>query len=171
MGTKIFLRLVVITVVALFVLTPPANARSKHCKGNAKLVSIPSETTLNLDDAPDHKMRLRAYVYEHSCNCEELGEFRQYSHAYQDILGGNGRSTGYYTSVLKGGDKLFGKFSGKSKTEMKKDGSWEMVFSGEWENTGGTGKSEKVKGKGTYSGKASPAGVSYEWEGDFEFPD
>jgi len=162
---------VAVAVVALFVQESQPKARSKHCKGSAKLVAVPSETTVNLDDAPDHKMRLRVYVYDHTCDCEEFAEFSQWSCAYEDIVGGNSRSIGYYTDVVKGGDKIFGKYNGKSKTKTKKDGSWEMVFSGEWENTGGTGKLEGVKGKGTYSGKASPASFSYEWEGDFEFPD
>ena len=105
-------------------------------------------------------MRLRIYVYDHTCDCEEFAEFSQWSRAYEDIVGGNSRTIGYYTEVVKGGDKTFGKYNGKSKTEMKKDGSWEMVFSGEWENTGGTGKLERVKGKGTHSGKASPASFS-----------
>ena len=172
MRGKVFFTVVAIAILALFVLAPVTDARTKHCKGKAKLVGMPSETILNIDDGvPGHKMRLRIMVYDHTCDCEEVAEFRQYVQDYADIVGGSARSSGYYTNAIKGGGANFGKWSGNSKTEMKKDGSWEMVFSGKWEQTGGKGRLEGMKGKGTYTGKASPASFFYEWEGDMEFPD
>jgi hypothetical protein len=172
MRRKMFLTVVTIGIVTLFAFAPLAGAGTKHCKGSAKLVGKPSETILNIDDnVPEHKMRLRIMVYDHTCDCEEIAEFRQYTQDYADVVGGSAQSSGYYTSYIEKGGATFGKWNGSSKTEMKKDGSWEIIFSGNWEQTGGKGKFQGMKGGGTYVGKASPSGFSYEWEGDMEFPD
>jgi len=77
---------------------------------------------------------------------------------------------GYWTDETKTGDKIFGNHSCTVKTEMNPDGSWEMTFSGEWEATGGTGKFENIKGKGTFAGKGTPEGISLELGRKFRFP-
>lgn len=145
--------------------------RTIHCEGSASLVGIISETNIYVDDVPDHKLQLIVQMFDHTCTCEEIGEFRQIVRGYYDVVGQNASAVGYYTNHLKGGDKIFGTWTGKQKTEIEKDGSWEISLSGEWVNTGGTGEFEGAKGKGPFSMKVSPAALSFEWEGDFEFPD
>ena len=86
-------------------------------------------------------------------------------------MAGSGTIVGYWTDVTKAGDKIFGKHRSTPKTDIKAGGSWEMTFSGEWEATGGTGKFENIKGKGTFAGKGTPEGISWNWEGSFDFPD
>ena len=125
-----------------------------ECKGDAKLVSMPSQTTLNLEDAPEHVVQLSNYINEHTCTCPEIGT-----------------EVGYWTDETKTGDKIFGNHSATVKTEMNPDGSWEMTFSGEWEATGGTGKFEGIKGKGTFAGKGTMEDMSWQWEGTFDLPD
>ncbi len=141
------------------------------CKGDAKLVSMPSQTTLNLDDVPEHTLQLSIEIYEHTCTCPEIGDFRQYVYSSSDTVAGIGTGGGYWTDVTKTGDKVFGKHSSSIKTEVNPDGSWEMTFSGEWEATGGTGKFEGIKGKGTIAGKGTPEDMSFQWEGSFDLPD
>jgi hypothetical protein len=142
-----------------------------ECKGDAKLVSMPSQTTLNLDDVPDHILQLSIEIYEHTCTCPEIGDFRQYIYSNSDTVAGTGTGCGYWTDVTKTGDKIFGKTSSSVKTEVIPDGSWEMTFTGEWEATGGTGKFEGIKGKGSFAGKGTSEEISYQWEGSLDLPD
>ena len=141
------------------------------CKADVKLVGMPFQTTLNLEDVPEHVVQLSHYISEHTCNCPEIGNFRQYLYSYTDTAAGIGTVVGYWTDETKTGDKIFGKHSGTQKAEMNPDGSWEMTFSGEWEATGGTGKFEGIKGKGTFAGKGSMEDMSWQWEGSFDLPD
>ena len=141
------------------------------CKGDAKLVGTPSQATVNLDDVPEHVLQLSYDIYDHTCTCPEIGDFRQHIYSQYDLVAGSGTDVGYWTDETKTGDKVFGKHSSKVKTEVNPDGSWEMTFSGEWVATGGTGKFEGVKGKGTFSGKGGPEEMSYQWEGGFDLPD
>ena len=135
------------------------------CKADVKLVGMPFQTTLNLEDLPEHVVQLSHYISEHTCTCPEIGNFRQYLYSYTDTAAGIGTDVGYWT------DEIFGEHSGTQKTETNPDGSWEMTFSGEWEATGGTGKFEGIKGKGTFAGKGSMEDMSWQWEGSFDLPD
>ena len=141
------------------------------CKADVKLVGMPFQTTLNLEDLPEHVVQLSHYISEHTCTCPEIGNFRQYLYSYTDTAAGIGTDVGYWTDETKTGDKIFGKHSGTQKTETNPDGSWEMTFSGEWEATDGTGKFEGIKGKGTFAGKGSMEDMSWQWEGSFDLPD
>jgi hypothetical protein len=141
------------------------------CKGDAKLVRVPSQTTLNLDNEPGHLLQLSYNIFDHTCTCPEIGDFRQYTYSYDDTVAGSGTEVGYWTDVTKTGDKIFGKHSSNLKTEMNPDGSWVMTFSGKWEATDGIGKFEGIKGSGTFTGKGTPEDMSYQWEGNFDFPD
>jgi hypothetical protein len=170
MKVKIFFTVVAIATVAAFMVLPIANAETKKCQGDAKQVGYPFQTTLNLDDVPQHVIQLTHNVHDHTSTCPEIGDFRQLVYEYSDSVAGSGTGTGYWTDVTKAGDKFFGKHGYTFKTDIKADGSWEMTFSGEWEATGGMGKFEGIKGKGTMAGKATPEGMSYNWEGSFDFP-
>ena len=110
-------------------------------------------------------------IHEHTCTWPELGEFRQYIYSYADTVAGSGTDTGYWTDETKTGDKIFGRHSGTQKTEIHPDGSCEMTFSGEWEATGGTGKFEGIKGKGTFAGKGTMEDMPWQWEKTFDLPD
>ena len=141
------------------------------CKGDAKLIGMPSQTTFNLEDVPEHVIQLSYNIHEQTCTWPELGDFRQYIYSYADTVAGSGTDTGYWTDETKTGDKIFGRHSGTQKTEIHPDGSWEMTFSGEWEATGGTGKFEGIKGKGTFAGKGTMEDMPWQWEGTFDLPD
>jgi len=171
MKAKIFFTVVAISSVAALMLLPIVNAETKNCRGNAKQVGITSQTTLNLDDVPQHLIQLSLIIHDHTSTCPETGDFRQLVYEYSDSVEGNDTGTGYWTDVTKAGDKIFGKHGYTFKTDIKEGESWEMTFSGDWEATGGTGKLEGTKGKGTFAGKGTPEGILWNWEGSFDFPD
>ena len=50
MKTKLFFAAVVNITVLAFLVLPIANEETKNCSGDAKLVSMPSQTTLKLED-------------------------------------------------------------------------------------------------------------------------
>jgi hypothetical protein len=171
MKAKIFFTVVAIATVAAFMVLPIAKAETKNCRGDAKLVGMPSQTTLNLEDVPQHVVQLSYEIHDHTSTCPEIGDFRSFIYSYADTVAGSGTGVGYWTNVTKAGDKLFGNHKITLKTDIKEGGSWEMTFSGEFELTGGTGKFEGIKGKGTLTGKGTPEGMSWNWEGSFDFPD
>lgn len=146
-------------------------ATTKHCEGKAKQSAMIAQTTYNLDDVPLHSIQLTHSQYDHSCTCQELGDFQQLIYDYVDDVAGNGTMTGYFIDIVKNSDKIFGNHSSKYETEVKEDGSWEMKFSGNWEVTNGTGKFNGIKGKGTMSGKGTQQGINFDWEGDMDFPE
>jgi hypothetical protein len=146
-------------------------AIKKHCEGKAEQSAIIAHTIYNIDDVPQHSMQLMNSQYDHSCTCQELGDFKQLIYDYFDDVAGSGTITGCFIDIVKSGDKIFGKHSSKYETEVKKDGSWEMTFAGNWEATNGTGKFNGIKGNGTFSGKGTQQGFNFNWEGDFDFPE
>ncbi|MFH0873048.1 MAG: hypothetical protein V1878_11280 [bacterium] len=171
MKAQLWLTIIAVTALAVFVIVPLAHAGWKHCKGTGKFIESGPEMAFDCDDWPKHRVSIEKSVTEQTCDCPELDGSRQTSYEYHDRKGTGGTSFAYYTLETRGGDKIFGKYSGRGRREIKKDGSWEGHFIGEWEEYDGTGKLQGVKGKGAYWGKITPAGVSIEWEGDYFFPD
>lgn len=85
------------------------------------------------------------------------------------MLQEGGPLTGYFIDIVKNGDKIDWKHNSTYETIINDDGSWEMMFSGKWEATNGTGKFSGIKGRGIFSGGGTQQGFSFDWEGDFEF--
>jgi hypothetical protein len=163
---------VTVAILTIPATVPAAQAGWKQCKGTGKFIESGPEIAFDCEDWPKHRVSLGKSIAEQTCDCPELDGARQTAYEYHDSLpGGAGMSFAYYTLETREGDKLFGKYGGRGRAEVKKDGSRETHFIGQSEEYRGTGKMKGVKGKGTYRGKSTPAGVSYEWEGDYWFPD
>jgi len=86
---------------------------------------------------------------------------------YGDASGAEVHTWGYHVSNMSNGDQMHVKFHGK---DTMKDGK-PVANEGTWSYTGGTGKLQGIKGKGTYKGKADADGnMVVEVEGDYELP-
>src|SRR5215470_12753379 len=80
-----------------------------------------------------------------------------------DMTGDKAADHGYSVGTMANGDKIHVKFGGSSKSKDGKPVSGE----GTWSFTGGTGKFQGLKGKGTYKGTANPDGtITYTIDGD-----
>ena len=65
-------------------------------------------------------------------------------------------------------DTTFSSIEGQTKTVPKASGPPEITFAGKWQLTGGTGKWKGITGGGTYQGSVTSAGVTYQFEGEYE---
>src|SRR5438093_626413 len=74
---------------------------------------------------------------------------------------------GYAVVTMENGDKAYVQFQGSA---MMKNGQ-PQSSSGTWTYTGGTGKLNGLKGKGTYKGTPSPDGGGQDQiEGEYTLP-
>ena len=159
-----------IAILALVALAMPASAGTKQCEGTGTLVGLPAQSTLSLDDVAQHRVNLNYAVWSMMSTCAEFDQSRQLVRAYHDLVAGSGTGIGYFTIVTKEGDRAFGKYSSTYKMEMRQAGSWEQLFTIDWAIYDGTGKCEGMTGKGTASGKSTPEGSTYDWQGEFVLP-
>jgi len=171
MKTKVWFSMVAVMILAAFAMVLPAHAGWKHCTGTSEARPFLSETVLNLDDQPNHTIRMVTFEGKIGCSCPEIDGASVTWRSYRDVTPAGGSHMTYFTGLTKSGDKVFGKGKGAWKVETKTDGSWEAIGSGEFEYYGGTGRFEGIKGKGTYKGKRTSAGYSETWEVEAYFPD
>ncbi len=84
--------------------------------------------------------------------------------------GGSGTDVGYVVRTHKNGDMSYSTYSGTTNVVSKPDKTWEATWKGSWESVGGTGRYAKLKGGGTYSGKAnSNEHFGTDWEGKIDY--
>ena len=84
-----------------------------------------------------------------------------------DATGGTLHVTGMGVTTMENGDKWFGPYHGTS--TFKSDGSL-VGASGRWQYTGGTGKLQGIKGKGTYKCTPGKDGTTFtcDIEGEYQ---
>ncbi len=153
----------------MVLLAASAHAGWKHCTGTTARGPNLSETILLLDDQPNHAVRMVTWDGKISCSCPEIDGATVAHRDYLDMAPAGGSYICYYTILTQSGDKIFERSKGSWKVEVKKDGSWESIGSGELEWYGGTGKLEGIKAKGPIKTKMNPTTVSITWEADVTF--
>ena len=81
-----------------------------------------------------------------------------------DLTDGSGPQRGYFHNVHGDGDQDWGSFDGKITTSGQ-----QVTIEGIFQFTGGTGKFQRISGKGTYKGRMpSPTEVAVEWAGEYQ---
>ena len=170
MRTKMSTVILALVILVAFAAVP-VHAGWKHCTGTTVAAPFLSETILSLDDQPNHTIRMVVFEGKAGCSCPEVDGASGTWRSYRDTTPAGGSHLTYFTFVTKSGDKFFGKGKGAWKVETKKDGSWEAIGSGEFEDYGGTGRLEGIKGKGTVKYKRTSTSFSESWERDVYFPD
>ena len=83
-----------------------------------------------------------------------------------DGHGSKANVRGYDVATVASGDKAFVRFQG---AVTLKDGA-PVTDEGKWSFSGGTGKLKGLKGEGTYKGKGTPEGETFEIEGEYTLP-
>jgi hypothetical protein len=81
-----------------------------------------------------------------------------------DLTNGSGPQRGYFHNAHADGDRDWGSFDGKISTSGQ-----QATIEGTWQYTGGTGKFQRISGRGTYKGRmTSPTEVEVEWAGEYQ---
>ena len=80
-----------------------------------------------------------------------------------DLIGGQGRQTGYFVNTRLNGDQDHGTFEGKVSQNSDK-----VIVDGTWKSTGGTGKFAQVAANGTFRTTVAASGeAEVVWEGNY----
>jgi hypothetical protein len=147
---------------------PDAYAGGKKISGTGKVIAIVSETKIYPGDNRSHVLAL-SNMHEVDNSADPLFNNVQVNEVVaSDYTAGTGTMRGYRVSTHPGGHKTFMAMEGLTKTVMKPGGPPKTTFGGKWWYTGGTGKLKGITGGGTFKGKVTKAGVTYEWEGEYE---
>ncbi len=136
----------------------------KKVSGTGKVVTIRSQTRTVPGDVPNHEITTTTRLDVFMSDDPDWNNIPASFVAYADLIAGTGPDWGYIVVTHPGGDQTFAAYAGMVKTVVNPDGSREMTFEGRHWVIGGTGKFRGITGSGTYKGKVTPAGVTYEWD-------
>ena len=164
MRSKLFL-----TLALMVALAATAAAKTKT-SGTVSCAKPAPEYSIAVADQAGHSLNISKSACTWTKPMEIAGLKTTAGHdvTYGDAKGEVVKSSGYHVSNMSNGDQMHVKFHGKD--TMTKDGK-PLTTEGTWSYTGGTGKLQGIKGKGTYKGKADAAGnMIVEVEGDYELP-
>jgi len=164
--------IVFISVISAFLLMTiiqgqEAYAERKKVYGTGKAVSTVSETKIVPGDLPKHTLTFSSRIdMQESPNPDFVGQV--IAHHVSDYTAGTGRHWGYRVITHSSGDKAIMAIEGMTKTVAKPKAFPDISFEGKWRYTGGTGRFKGITGRGTYTGKVTKAGLTYDWEGEYE---
>jgi hypothetical protein len=164
MRNKLFL------ILALMVALAATAAAQTKASGTVSCAKPDPAYSIEVADQAGHALSISKSVCTWTKSMEIAGLKTTAGHdvSYGDAKGEVVKSSGYHVSNMSNGDKMYVRFKGKD--TMTKDGK-PLTTEGTWSYTGGTGKLQGIKGKGTYKGKADAAGnMVVEVEGDYELP-
>ena len=86
---------------------------------------------------------------------------------FSEHTASRGVQRGHSVITHPGGEKTFIVYEGTSRTIAPAGGGIRTTFEGDWWYTGGTGKFTGIIGGGTYSGRVTPSGPDYSYEGEY----
>jgi len=156
------------TVTSLLLMLLPSGesfAVDKKISGTGTAVALLSETKMSRGSDARHEVSLLRRV---DADKGTLGEAQVSVVNMSDYVSGTGTHRGHRVSSFPDGDKAFSSYEGRTKTVLKSGSPSEVTFEGRWWFTGGTGKLTGLTGGGTYTGGVSSAGLTYQYEGDYE---
>ncbi len=145
-----------------------AYAGGKKVLGTGKVDAIQSRVVMSPGDNPQHEVTLTSRRDVWQSADPDWNNVQTHHVVYTDYTAGTGAHRGNIVAVRPSGDKTFSAFEGMTKTVTKPDGSPEATFEGKLWLTGGTGKFTGITGGGTYKGQLTKAGLTYEWEVEYE---
>jgi hypothetical protein len=159
---------VVLWLLGSLLQTQEAYAAGKKVLGTGKVDAILSLVVMSPGDNPQHEVTLTSRRDVWQSADPDWNNVQTHHVVYTDHTAGTGAHRGNIVGVRPSGDKTFSAFEGTMKTVTKPDGSPEVTFEGKIWATGGTGKFTGITGGGTYKGQLTKAGITYEWEVEYE---
>ena len=153
-------------VVSLFALAVTASAQTK-ISGTEVCGKPDQQQMLEVGDRPGHMLGVQQVKCTWSnMEIEGIAAKDSLTTVLVDGHGNKANGRGYDITTMASGDKFFVRFQG---AVTLKDGA-PVTDDGKWSFTGGTGKLKGIKGGGTYMGKGSPEGVTFDIEGEYTLP-
>ena len=154
------------TIVSLFALAMTASAQTK-ISGTETCGKPDKAQMLEVGDHPGHMLG----VQQVKCTWSKLeiagsAATDSLTTILIDSHGTKATARGYDVATMASGDKANVRFQG---SVTVKDGAV-VTDDGTWSFTGGTGKLKGLKGEGTYKGKGTPEGETFEIEGEYTLP-
>ena len=146
----------------------PAAAEAHKISGTAKVMAVLSQTIMSLGDKPGHEVGLIRHLELDSSSDPGFNNIEYDVVETTDYVTGSGTHRGYRISTVPGGDKLNSAYEGTTRVVARPGAFPDITFEGKWWFTGGSGKFQGITGGGTYKGQATPAGVAWEWQGEYE---
>ena len=143
-------------------------AGGKNISGTGKPIALISETKTIPGDDPNHEFALSTSLHIINSSDPDWNNVQVKHIVVTDYTAGTGIGRGYRIHSHPGGDQTVMAIEGMTKTVMKSESFPDISFEGKWWFTGGTGKFEGITGSGTYWGKVTEEGVTYDWEGVYE---
>lgn len=118
-----------------------------------------------IGDVPNHELVQEQTVYDIKYTNPDFKTKSEWAMLHADLIDGSGPHSGYYYDLHEDGSVTYGAFRGRVKTVSNPDGTWEATWEGTYEYVGGSGMFKRLKGAGTYKGKASSSDPSGREEG------
>jgi len=160
-------RLLLIASGVLLSVVQPSDAQTGRFTATGKVVTLLAETKMQPGDKPGHELTMARRMDTISYSDPTFSSGQAIVASVSDYTAGSGAHRGYFAITHPVGDRTFSSYEGMTKATPKPAGPAEVTFEGTWRYTGGTGKFEGITGGGTYKGGLTPAGVAYEFEGQY----
>jgi hypothetical protein len=154
--------------IAAPVAVSPAGAEARKISGTAKVMAVLAQTMMTLGDKPGHEVSLIRHLELDNSADPNFDNIEYDVVETTDYVTGSGMHHGYRVSTMTGGDKLYSAYEGTTNVAARPGAFPEVTFAGKWWFTGGTGKFAGITGGGTYKGQAGSAGVTWDWQGDYD---
>ncbi len=145
-----------------------AHVFRKRVSGVARAVISFPEVRLNAWDDPQHDVTFSRLTGMLSSSDPNFNNVQVAEITFSDCVAGTGTHRGYDVNIHPGGDKTFTRHEGVTKRVATLSEAPQTIFEGQWFCTGGTGRFMGITGHGTYRGQATPAGLAYVFEGEYE---
>lgn len=157
------LMLLLISLVAIFLLTVTMSLAQEKIKINGKRFGTSKAEPIKVDDIESHTLSTSV-----AKGVDVINDSIFISWSTADLVKGNGTHQGYGKGIEKDGDVYFNTFQGRISTTMSPQGKPLVTFEGTWSLIKGTGKWENVQGSGTYKGRYIGPGIfTYDWQGEY----
>jgi hypothetical protein len=117
-------------------------------------------------DRPDHALGLEQFKCDWTRPMELATDKSKDGQSTEtvEVSGNKAQARGHHVTTMQSGNKVFVWYQGATTT---KDGA-PLDSKGTWAYTGGTGKLQGIKGKGSYACSPWAGGLSCEFEGDYQ---
>jgi len=165
------MKLLIVRMVGLLLLFASAVAAQTKVAGKMQCPKPEVVGTAEAGDQAGHRLTLEKNICPWSTPMEMLGEKSKDGTyvAFSENSPTQASTRGTYVGNMENGDKFFLNFD----WAVVKDGKPKSVIEsvkGTWAFTGGTGKLEGIRGKGTYTASEDETGGVVSFEGEYAVP-
>jgi len=149
--------LLAVSLFAMFLFPVAVLAQTQgKLSSSSKCATSQVHQTIVVDDGRQHSISLdqRQCTWNAPVSIAGLSGAVYTSYGVDDVQGNRAHDRGYAVGVMENGDKYFLRYDGGSIM----NGNVPVRLNGTWTFTGGTGRLQHLRGKGTYRAKPTATG-------------